>query len=104
MAKSDLKNRIRRLRFDNGEMTQQELANRVHVTRQTIIALEANKYAPSLPLAFRIAKVFGVPVDEVFQYYEQETGQVARSKESKPAPGSSSPLSDVSDSQEGSSS
>lgn len=70
MAKIKLKNRIRRLRFDHDEMTQQELANRVQVTRQTIIALEANKYAPSLPLAFRIAKVFGVPVEEVFQYEE----------------------------------
>ena len=68
MAKTELKNLIRRLRFDHGEMTQQELANRVAVTRQTIIALEANKYAPSLPLAFRIAKVFGVTIEEVFQY------------------------------------
>ncbi len=75
MAKNELKNRIRRLRFDNGEMTQQELANRVRVTRQTIIALEANKYAPSLPLAFRIAKVFGVPVEEVFQYNEPESNK-----------------------------
>lgn len=68
MAKIELENRIRRLRFDHDEMTQQELANRVSVTRQTIIALEASKYAPSLPLAFRIAKVFGVSVEEVFQY------------------------------------
>ncbi|HDY65953.1 MAG TPA: transcriptional regulator [Phycisphaerae bacterium] len=75
MAKNELKNRIRRLRFDNGEMTQQELGNRVRVTRQTIIALEANKYAPSLPLAFRIAGVFGVPVEEVFQYNEPESNK-----------------------------
>ncbi len=75
MAKNELKNRIRRLRFDNGEMTQQELANRVRVTRQTIIALEANKYAPSLPLAFRIAKVFGVSVEEIFQYNEPESNK-----------------------------
>ena len=68
MAKSNLTNRIRRLRFDHGEMTQQDLANRVQVTRQTIIALEANKYAPSLPLAFRIAGVFAVPIEDVFQY------------------------------------
>ena len=67
MAKSELTNRIRRLRFDHGEMTQEALANRVKVTRQTIIALEANKYAPSLPLAFRIARVFGVPVEQVFR-------------------------------------
>ena len=51
-----------------GEMTQQELANRAGVTRQTIIALEAGRYAPSLPLAFRIARVFGVPIEAVFQY------------------------------------
>jgi len=68
MAKIELKNRIRRLRFDHDEMTQQELADRVRVTRQTIIALEANRYAPSLPLAFRIARVFDVPVEDVFQY------------------------------------
>ncbi len=63
-----LRNRIRRLRFDHAEMTQQELAERVQVTRQTIIALEGNEYAPSLLLAFRIARVFGVPVESVFQY------------------------------------
>ncbi len=63
-----LRNTIRRLRFDHDEMTQQELAERVQVTRQTIIALEANEYAPSLLLAFRIARVFGVPVESVFQY------------------------------------
>ena len=63
-----LKNQIRRLRFEHGEMTQQELAERSRVTRQTIIALEANQYAPSLLLAFRIARVFGVPVEAVFQY------------------------------------
>jgi putative transcriptional regulator len=61
-------NRIRRLRFDNGEMTQQELAERVGVTRQTIIALEAGKYVPSLLLAFRLAAAFGVRVEEVFQF------------------------------------
>jgi putative transcriptional regulator len=63
-----LRNQIRRLRFDRGEMTQQDLAERVQATRQTIIALEANQYAPSLLLAFRIARVFGVPVEQVFQY------------------------------------
>ena len=68
MSKTDLKNRIRRLRFDHGEMTQQELANRAGVTRQTIIAIEASKYAPSLMLAFRIARVFGEGVEDVFQY------------------------------------
>ena len=63
-----LTNRIRRLRFDNGEMTQQELAERAGVTRQTIIALEAGKYVPSLLLAFRLASTFGVRVEDVFQY------------------------------------
>ncbi|MHC4444500.1 MAG: helix-turn-helix transcriptional regulator [Planctomycetota bacterium] len=68
MAETEIKNRIRRLRFENGEMTQQELANRVGATRQTIIAIEAGKYAPSLMLAFRIARAFKVGVEEVFQY------------------------------------
>ena len=63
-----INNRIRRLRFDHNEMTQEELANRVGCTRQTIIALEQNKYVPSIELAFRIAKAFGVPLEEVFQY------------------------------------
>jgi putative transcriptional regulator len=64
-----IKNRIRRLRFDNDEMTQEELAKLVGCTRQTIIALEQGKYVPSIELAFRIAKAFGVPLEEVFQYY-----------------------------------
>ena len=63
-----IENRIRRLRFDAGEMTQKELADRVGVTRQTIHAIEAGKYSPSLEVAFRIAEVFGVRVDEVFHY------------------------------------
>ena len=63
-----IKNRIRRLRFDHDELTQEELANRVGCTRQTIIALEQNKYVPSIELAFRVAKAFGVPLEEVFQY------------------------------------
>jgi len=65
-----MKNQIRRLRFENGEMTQQELANRVGATRQTILAIEAGKYAPSLTLAFRIAQVFKVTVEDVFQFNE----------------------------------
>jgi len=68
MAKSEVKNNIRRLRFENGEMTQQQLADKTGVTRQTIIAIEAGKYAPSLPLAFRIARTFGLPIEGVFQY------------------------------------
>jgi len=65
-----IRNRIRRLRFDNDEMTQEELAKRAGCTRQTIIALEQGKYVPSIELAFRIAEVFGVPLEEVFQYKE----------------------------------
>lgn len=63
-----IKNRIRRLRFDHDEMTQEELANRAGCTRQTIIALEQGKYIPSIELAFRIAGAFNVPLEEVFQY------------------------------------
>jgi len=68
MAKAEIKNQVRRLRFENGEMTQQELADRSECTRQTIIALEQGKYVPSLALAFKIARVFGVSVDNVFEY------------------------------------
>ena len=68
MAK--VKNRIRRLRFDHDEMTQEELAKRAGCTRQTIIALEQGKYVPSVELAFKIARVFGVSLEEVFQYEE----------------------------------
>ena len=63
-----ISNRIRRLRFDHGEMTQQELAEKADCTRQTIIAVEQGKYVPSLELAFHIASAFGVPLEEVFQY------------------------------------
>lgn len=68
MASGDLQNNIRRLRFEHGEMTQKELAESVGVTRQTIIAMEADRYSPSLRLAFKIAGVFGVSIEEVFQY------------------------------------
>ena len=61
--------KIRRLRFDHDEMTQEDLATRVGVTRQTIIALEAGKYTPSLALAFRVAQVFGCRIDDVFEYH-----------------------------------
>jgi putative transcriptional regulator len=73
MGSDRLSNQIRRLRFENGQMTQQQLADKVSVTRQTIIAIEAGKYAPSLPLAFRIARTFSIPIEQVFQYDEQET-------------------------------
>jgi putative transcriptional regulator len=66
MDKITISNNVRRLRFNNGEMTQQGLAERVGVTRQTIVAIEQGKYTPSLELAFRIAVVFGVPLEEVF--------------------------------------
>jgi putative transcriptional regulator len=70
MGSDKLSNQIRRLRFENGHMTQQQLADKASVTRQTIIAIEAGKYAPSLPLAFRIAQTFGVTIEQVFQYEE----------------------------------
>jgi len=65
-----IRNRIRRLRFDNDEMTQEELANRAGCTRQTIIALEQGKYVPSIELAFGLARAFGVTLEDVFQYEE----------------------------------
>jgi putative transcriptional regulator len=60
------------LRFDNGEMTQAELAASIGVTRQTIIAIEQGRYSPSLEMAFQIAQAFNLPLDEVFQYKEKE--------------------------------
>jgi putative transcriptional regulator len=65
-------NQIRRLRFENGEMTQDQLAKMAGVTRHTIMALEAGKYFPSLLLAFRIARAFGTPVERVFEYRETD--------------------------------
>ena len=64
-------NSIRSLRFAKGEMTQAELADRVGVTRQTIIAIEQGKYSPTLEVAFRIARVLGVPLDQAFQYTDE---------------------------------
>ena len=63
-----IRNEIRRLRFENGEMTQQELADKISVTRQTVNAIEQGKYSPSLEVAFRIATVFGQPLESVFHY------------------------------------
>jgi putative transcriptional regulator len=68
MSNARIYNRIRRLRFDHNEMTQEELAARAGCTRQTIIALEQGKYVPSIELAYKIARVFRVPLEEVFQY------------------------------------
>ena len=67
MAKERIKNHIRKLRFEQNEMTQQELADLCGCTRQTIIALEQEKYVPSLTLAIKISKVFGKTVEDVFQ-------------------------------------
>jgi putative transcriptional regulator len=63
-----ISNEIRRLRFDHDEMTQQELADKIGVTRQTVNAIELGKYSPSLEVAFRIAAVFGKPLEDVFRY------------------------------------
>lgn len=71
MADYTIENRIRRLRFDNDEMTQQELADLAGCTRQTIIAVEQGKYVPSLELAFLIARAFQKPLEEVFQFVEK---------------------------------
>ena len=68
MAGTPIDNTIRKLRFEHGEMTQQALADACSITRQTVIALEGGKYAPSLELAFRIARAFGVGVEDVFEW------------------------------------
>jgi putative transcriptional regulator len=68
MTRGTISNRIRTLRFLNGEMSQAELGQRIGVTRQTIAAIEAGKYSPSLEAAFRIAEVFKVPLEEAFQW------------------------------------
>lgn len=75
MAPPPITNRIRRLRFDAGEMTQQELADRIGMTRQTVAAIEHGKYSPSLEAAFRIAEVFGVPIGEVFFWKKEDSGK-----------------------------
>jgi len=68
MAKSIIQNNIRRLRFNAGELTQQELADEVGVSRQTIVAIEKGNYSPSLELAFRLSHIFKTPLEEVFTY------------------------------------
>ena len=70
MGKTQIENCIRKLRFEHDEMTQQDLAERVGVTRQTVNAIELGKYSPSLEVAFRISRVFGEPLEEVFSYPE----------------------------------
>lgn len=70
MAKAEIRNTIRKHRFEAGEMTQEELAKRVGCTRQTIILMEQSRYVPSLALAFRIARVFKARIEEIFEYVE----------------------------------
>jgi putative transcriptional regulator len=70
MAKAEIRNRVRKFRFENNEMTQQELADRAGCTRQTIVALEQGKYVPSLALAFRISRIFRTSLEDVFEYVE----------------------------------
>ena len=65
-----IRNAVRRLRFEHGEISQSELAERIGMTRQTVAAIEQNRYSPSLEAAFRIARVFGVGLDDVFQWEE----------------------------------
>jgi putative transcriptional regulator len=72
MPTRQVRNNIRKLRFGSNEMTQEELAENTGVTRQTINAIESAKYSPSLDLAFKIALVFGVPLEEVFSYTTEE--------------------------------
>ncbi len=72
MKPTAVTNSIRKLRFASGEMTQADLADQVGVTRQTIIAIEQGRYSPSLETAFRIARVLGVPLDEAFQYSDEQ--------------------------------
>lgn len=67
-----IRNEIRRLRFEHGEMTQQELAEKINLTRQTVNAIEQGKYSPSLEAAFRISAVFGKPLESVFHYSQDE--------------------------------
>lgn len=71
-TRTTVKNHIRRLRFESEEMTQQEVADRIGVTRQTVNAIEGEKYSPSLEVAFRIARVFGKPLEGVFEFSEPE--------------------------------
>lgn len=74
MKPTRVTNRLRALRFEHGEMTQAQLAEKLGVTRQTVIAIEQGRYSPSLEMAFQIARVFGVPLDDVFGYpTEDET-------------------------------
>ncbi len=72
MSGCHISNNIRKLRFNQNEMTQQQLAEKVGVTRQTIVAIEKEKYSPTLELAFKIAAVFNLPLEEVFSFHPDE--------------------------------
>ena len=78
MKQTPISNNIRKLRFYHNEMTQKELADRVGVTRQTIVAIEKAQYSPSLEVAFRIARVFGAPLEEVFIYTSEDDQVLAK--------------------------
>lgn len=84
MSKSHISNTIRTLRFVHGEMTQKELADKVGVTRQTIVAIEKAKYSPSLEVAFRIARVFNSPLEEVFSFELEADTREAPNKAASP--------------------
>ena len=83
MEKRQVRNNIRKLRFHHNEMTQEQLAEKVGVTRQTINAIESAKYSPSLELAFRIALVFGIPLQEVFSYEPEGVGNIQKMENKK---------------------
>ena len=85
MAPTPISNRIRVLRAEHGDMTQGDLAERIGVTRQTVAAIEKGPYAPSLEAAFRIAAVFGVPFDAVFQYQPEADAAFLKRQKSAPA-------------------
>jgi putative transcriptional regulator len=81
MGKCYINNNIRKLRFHADEMTQQELADKTGVTRQTIVAIENGKYSPTLELAFRIARIFNTPLEEVFSFnFEDDTKEKSNEK------------------------
>lgn len=83
MSASFIQNNIRRLRFDHNEMTQQELADSVGVSRQTIVAIEKGNYSPSLELAFKIARKFDTPLEEVFNYEPGEEDNSNKKRKNK---------------------
>jgi putative transcriptional regulator len=85
MGKCHISNHIRKFRFQQDEMTQQELADKVGVTRQTVLAIESGKYSPTLELAFRMARVFNAPLGEVFTFEPEEDSNKGMGKLTKSA-------------------